>query len=129
MYNRLLKTAAMRRANACEVFGTKMTFSRRSAFRYFTGYGSRNGRKGAAERSARFILMVSTNERMRMRSGPGTSDSSTFSTSGDLSVISCMMRTISSERYASWPHPKLTICAYSKLGSCAAMTAVDSMRA
>ena len=49
--------------------------------------GSFSWRNGALDRSCRLMLMVSINDLMRMRSGPGTSDSSTFKMSGDLSVV------------------------------------------
>ena len=78
---------------------------------------------------ARLLSIVSTKERVRMPRGPRISLSSTLRTSGVLGPTSFIKRIISSERYASWPQPKLTIWTYSMWGLCAAMTADESIRA
>ena len=79
----LQNTELMSLQNACEVFGTRMTFSRRSARVNFRGYGSGSscGVAGADARSRR-ASTVSTNERTRMRNGPEASLSSVFNISG-----------------------------------------------
>ena len=77
------KTKNILATMVCEVFGTRMTFSRRSARVNFRGYGSGSscGVAGADARSRR-ASTVSTNARTRMRNGPEASLSSVFNISG-----------------------------------------------
>ena len=108
-----LNAADITRLNACEVFGTSTTRSLASCLVNFVGYGSDNCCTCSVLRFLR-CAAVSKKLRTRMRSGPVASLSSSFSTNGCLPLISFIMRMISSDKYASCPHPKLTTCAYSR---------------
>ena len=60
---------------------------------------------------------------------PAASLSSTFRISGGLPLSSPSRRMISSDKMASWPQPKLTICTYSRQGCSAVTMAPESIRA
>ena len=121
--------ADMTRQNAWEVFGTSTTLSLRLSFVNFTGYGSANGFTSWTNFFSRPISTVSKKERTRIPKGPWISLSSTFKMSGVLPEISFIIRTISSDKYASWPQPKLTTCTYSRFSLCAAKIAEDNILA
>ena len=60
---------------------------------------------------------------------PAASLSSTFRIRGGLPLPSPSRRMISSDKMASWPQPKLTICTYSRQGCSAVTMAPESIRA
>jgi hypothetical protein len=117
------------RQKARDTLGTRIVFVFHRSRVNFNGYGSESALTGVLPRFFLRVRTVSIKDFTLRERGPTASPSSSLRMRGSLLEISFIRRIISSVRTASWPHPKLTICTYSRTGSSAALMAPASILA